>query len=66
MLRQRFLLRDLAATRDFAVREQPAPIGRHTDDILAEQGYSAQEIEALKRDQVVVRSERMLTDMPAE
>jgi crotonobetainyl-CoA:carnitine CoA-transferase CaiB-like acyl-CoA transferase len=57
---------DLAATRDFAVREQPAPIGRHTDDILAELGYSPQEIERLKAEKVVVRSERMLTDMPAE
>ncbi len=57
---------DLATTRAFEVREQPAPIGGHTDAILSEIGYSAQEIEALKADKVVVRSQRMLTDMPSE
>src|SRR5690606_22589880 len=32
---------DLTTTRPFEVREDPAPIGGHTDAILAEIGYSA-------------------------
>jgi crotonobetainyl-CoA:carnitine CoA-transferase CaiB-like acyl-CoA transferase len=51
----------LAGTHDFEVREQPAGLGHHTDAILADLGYDAAEIEALKADKVVVTSDRMLT-----
>jgi crotonobetainyl-CoA:carnitine CoA-transferase CaiB-like acyl-CoA transferase len=47
-------------TEDFAARHQPACLGEHTDEILAEIGYSAGEIDALKADKVVLRSKKML------
>ena len=47
-------------TADFEVREQPGCLGEHTDSILAELGYSAAEIEALKSERVVLRSDQML------
>ena len=48
------------ATRDFEVREQPSSLGGHTDAILAELGYSGSDIEALKTEQVVKRTNQML------
>ena len=50
----------MGRTRDFEVREQAACLGEHTDSILAELGYTGTEIEALKTDKVVRRSNRML------
>jgi crotonobetainyl-CoA:carnitine CoA-transferase CaiB-like acyl-CoA transferase len=57
---------DLRNTEDFAVRRQPANIGEHTDVILAELGYTVADIERLKAENVVVRSQRMLTDLPSD
>ena len=55
----------MAGTRDFEMREQAGTLGAHTDSILAELGYSAADIEALKAQKVVRRSDRMLnTDDP--
>lgn len=51
---------DMGGTADFEVREQPGNLGEHTDTILAALGYSAQEIQTLKSEQVVLRSDRML------
>lgn len=42
------------------VREHHGTLGAHTDSILAELGYSAADIEALKSQKVVLRSDRML------
>ena len=47
-------------TRDFDVRHEPGTLGAHTDEILAELGYAPAEIEALKAEKVVRRSDRML------
>ena len=56
----------MGRTRDFEVREQAACLGEHTDSILAELGYTGTEIEALKADKVVRRSNRMLNIDSAE
>ncbi len=56
----------MGRTADFAVREQPGCLGEHTDSILATLGYSAQEIETLKSEQVVLRSDQMLNIEPRE
>jgi crotonobetainyl-CoA:carnitine CoA-transferase CaiB-like acyl-CoA transferase len=50
----------LGGTRDFEARAQADTLGAHTDSILAELGYSAADIEALKSQKVVLRSDRML------
>ena len=50
----------MAGTRDFETREQAGTLGAHTDSILADLGYSAAEIDALKSEKVVLRSNRML------
>jgi len=50
----------LAGTTDFEVREQPGNLGEHTDAILAALGYSASDIDKLKAERVVLRSDRML------
>jgi crotonobetainyl-CoA:carnitine CoA-transferase CaiB-like acyl-CoA transferase len=50
----------MARTREFETREQAGTLGAHTDSILAELGYSAADIEALKSQKVVLRSDRML------
>ena len=55
---------DMGRTGDFEVREQPGNLGEHTDVILGELGYSTLEIEALKADQAVLRSDRMLNTEP--
>jgi crotonobetainyl-CoA:carnitine CoA-transferase CaiB-like acyl-CoA transferase len=57
---------DMGRTAEFAVREQPGSLGEHTDTILATLGYSAQEIQALKSEQVVLRSDRMLNTDPRD
>ena len=54
----------MGRTAEFAVREQPGCLGEHTDSILATLGYSAQEIQTLKSDQIVLRSDRMLNIEP--
>ena len=53
---------------DFDVRQDPGTLGAHTDEILAELGYAPAEIEALKTEKVVRRSDRMLNidDAPAD
>ena len=55
---------DLGRTEAFDVRHQPAAIGAHTDAILAELGYAPADIDRLKAEKIVLRSERMLTDLP--
>src|SRR5262245_3738897 len=50
----------MGGTAEFEVREQPGCLGEHTDSILAALGYSAPEIEKLKAEHVVLRSDRML------
>jgi len=56
---------DLRQSEKFGVRHQPAALGEHTDAILAELGYAPADIERLKAERVVLRSDRMLTDLPA-
>lgn len=51
---------EMGTTTAFEVREQPGCLGEHTDSILAALGYSEQEIQALKSERVVLRSDRML------
>jgi crotonobetainyl-CoA:carnitine CoA-transferase CaiB-like acyl-CoA transferase len=51
---------ELGGTTGFEVREQPGCLGEHTDSILAALGYSEPEIQALKSERVVLRSDRML------
>ena len=50
----------LGRTRDFEVRHDPSALGAHTDSILADLGYTPADIERLKSEKVVLRSERML------
>ena len=50
----------MAGTREFETREQAGTLGAHTDSILADLGYSTAEIDALKSQKVVLRSNRML------
>ncbi|MDB5810918.1 MAG: hypothetical protein JWN94_3040 [Betaproteobacteria bacterium] len=53
-------------TTAFSVREQPNTLGAHTDAILANLGYSGQQIEALKADKIVLKSDRMLNTDPSD
>lgn len=57
---------DMGQTAEFAVREQPGSLGEHTDAILATLGYSAHEIQTLKSEHVVLRSDRMLNTDPRD
>ena len=50
----------MGTTEDFQVRHDPGALGANTDSILAQLGYSAADIESLKSDKIVLRSERML------
>jgi crotonobetainyl-CoA:carnitine CoA-transferase CaiB-like acyl-CoA transferase len=50
----------MGRTAEFEVREPPGCLGEHTDSILAALGYSEPEIEKLKSERVVLRSDRML------
>src|SRR3954462_10523172 len=44
-------------TAQFTVRENPGTLGAHTDAILANLGYSLQQIDALKAEKIVLRSD---------
>jgi len=50
----------MGGTEDFAVRHDPGALGADTDGILAGLGYCAADIESLKSEKIVLRSERML------
>ena len=50
----------MLTTEDFSVRENPGPLGEHTDSILSELGYSDSEIEALKTSDVVLKGSDIL------
>jgi crotonobetainyl-CoA:carnitine CoA-transferase CaiB-like acyl-CoA transferase len=50
----------MSQSDDFAVRENPGTLGEHTDSILASLGYSADDIEKLKAEETVLRSDQML------
>ena len=50
----------MGQTADFEVREPPGNLGEHTDTILATLGYTAADIQKLKSEQVVLRSDQML------
>jgi crotonobetainyl-CoA:carnitine CoA-transferase CaiB-like acyl-CoA transferase len=50
----------MGRTADFSVRENPAALGEHTDAILATLGYSAADIQKLKADKIVLRTNKML------
>jgi len=56
----------MSETEDFGVRMQPGTIGNNTDQILAEAGYSADEIAAFKAENIVASTDRMFTDLPTE
>src|SRR3954468_5412400 len=56
----------MGRTAEFAVREQPGGLGAHTDAILANLGYSAQQIDALKAEKIVLRSDKMLNTDPSD
>ena len=43
---------------DFGLRRQPPAVGEHTEEILAEAGFGAAEIEALTAEGVVAGTER--------
>ena len=47
-------------TDDFEVRENPGSLGAHTDSILASLGYSADDIQKLKAEKIVLRSDKTL------
>jgi crotonobetainyl-CoA:carnitine CoA-transferase CaiB-like acyl-CoA transferase len=51
---------DPGTTEEFGIRQQPACLGAHTDAILTELGYAPADIEALKENKIVRRSDRML------
>lgn len=50
----------MGATEDFEARRDPAALGADTDAILAGLGYAPADIEALKAEKIVLRSEKML------
>jgi crotonobetainyl-CoA:carnitine CoA-transferase CaiB-like acyl-CoA transferase len=50
----------MGRTSDFAVRENPGALGEHTDAILASLGYSAEDVQKLKAEKIVLRSDKML------
>lgn len=50
----------MGRSADFEVREQPGTLGEHTDLILAELGYSSDDIQKLKTEKIVLRTDRML------
>jgi crotonobetainyl-CoA:carnitine CoA-transferase CaiB-like acyl-CoA transferase len=53
-------------TAQFTVRENPGALGAHTDAILANLGYSTQQIDALKAEKIVLRSDKMLNTDPSD
>jgi crotonobetainyl-CoA:carnitine CoA-transferase CaiB-like acyl-CoA transferase len=50
----------MGRTADFEVRDQPGTLGEHTDSILATLGYSAGDIQKLKAEKIVLRTDKML------
>lgn len=50
----------MGRTADFEVRDQPGTLGEHTDSILATLGYSADDIQKLKAEKIVLRTDKML------
>ena len=56
----------MGRTAEFTVREQPGGLGAHTDAILATLGYSAQQIEALKAEKIVLKTDKMLNTDPSD
>jgi crotonobetainyl-CoA:carnitine CoA-transferase CaiB-like acyl-CoA transferase len=50
----------MGRTSEFEVRHQPACLGEHTDGILEELGYTAEDIARFKTEKTVLRSNRML------
>ena len=56
----------MGRTAEVSVREQPGGLGAHTDSILATLGYSAKDIETVKAEKIVLRSDRMLNTDPSD
>ena len=50
----------MGETAPFSARHQPAFLGEHTDTILSDLGYANEEIAALKAENIVRRSSKML------
>lgn len=53
-------------TKEFTVREQPGALGAHTDEILANLGYTGPQIEQLKAEKIVVRTDKLLNTDPSD
>jgi crotonobetainyl-CoA:carnitine CoA-transferase CaiB-like acyl-CoA transferase len=53
-------------TAEMTVRENPGALGQHTDEILKTLGYTQQQIDALKAEKIVLRSDKMLNTDPSD